>query len=92
MSPGGASSFAFRDKRRRQCLQSRSEALTGTIGARRLWTVSMISALSMLAEWGWWARLLGLWLSGSVGAVGGGRRRWVGWLGVGVTAVGAIRA
>src|SRR4051812_37426101 len=27
--------------------QSRSEALTGTIGARRAWTASMISALSM---------------------------------------------
>jgi len=39
--------IAMRDKRRRQCLQSRSEALTGTIGARRPWTVSMIAALSM---------------------------------------------
>jgi hypothetical protein len=27
--------------------QSRSEALTGIIGARRAWTVSMISPLSM---------------------------------------------
>ena len=27
--------------------QSRSEALTGTMGARRAWTASMISALSM---------------------------------------------
>jgi hypothetical protein len=27
--------------------QSRSDVLTGTIGARRAWTVSMISALSM---------------------------------------------
>jgi hypothetical protein len=29
------------------CRQSPSEALTGIIGARRAWTVSMISALSM---------------------------------------------
>jgi hypothetical protein len=28
-------------------IQSRSEALTGIIGARRAWTVSMISPLSM---------------------------------------------
>jgi hypothetical protein len=31
----------------RGCPQSRREALTGTIGARRPWTASMISALSM---------------------------------------------
>jgi hypothetical protein len=39
----------LRDERRARMavIQSRSEALTGIIGARRAWTVSMISPLSM---------------------------------------------
>jgi hypothetical protein len=32
-------------------IQSRSQALTGIIGARRAWTVSMISPLSMPCAW-----------------------------------------
>src|SRR5687768_190027 len=46
---GGASAcLAMRDKRRRAHRdESRSEALTGIIGARRACTVSMISPLSM---------------------------------------------
>jgi len=42
----GPLSAALREEQSR-CLQSRSDALTGTMGARRAWTVSMISALSM---------------------------------------------
>jgi hypothetical protein len=39
---------ALRERRARiAVIQSRSEALTGIIGARRAWTVSMISPLSM---------------------------------------------
>jgi hypothetical protein len=39
----------LRDERRARMavIQSRSVALTGIIGARRAWTVSMISPLSM---------------------------------------------
>ena len=42
-------SVAMRDEQRPRGAgdQSRSEALTGIIGARRAWTVSMISPLSM---------------------------------------------
>jgi hypothetical protein len=42
-------SCALREEQRprRAVDQSRSEALTGIIGARRAWTVSMISPLSM---------------------------------------------
>jgi hypothetical protein len=36
-----------RARRSRDRPQSRSEALTGTVGAWRAWTASMISALSM---------------------------------------------
>jgi hypothetical protein len=41
--------IAMRDKQRRRSAvdQSPSDALTGIIGARRAWTISMISALSM---------------------------------------------
>jgi ketosteroid isomerase-like protein len=44
-----APSSALDDERRWRSAfdQSRSDVLTGTIGARRAWTVSMISALSM---------------------------------------------
>jgi hypothetical protein len=39
----------MRDEQRRDSAvdQSRSDVLTGVIGARRAWTVSMISALSI---------------------------------------------
>jgi hypothetical protein len=37
----------MRDEQRPAGDQSRSETLTGIIGARRAWTVSMISPLSM---------------------------------------------
>jgi hypothetical protein len=42
-------SCALRDEQRRGSAahQSRSDVLTGIIGARRAWTVSTISALSM---------------------------------------------
>jgi hypothetical protein len=40
-------SATLRDEQRREFDQSRRDVLTGIIGARRVWTVSMISALSM---------------------------------------------
>jgi hypothetical protein len=42
-----AAALALRDEQRPADDQSRSETLTGIIGARRAWTVSMISPLSM---------------------------------------------
>jgi hypothetical protein len=44
-----SAALAMRDEQRRNAavVQSRSDVLTGIIGARRAWTVSMISALSM---------------------------------------------
>jgi hypothetical protein len=44
---GRTASAAMRDEQRREFDQSRRDVLTGIIGARRVWTVSMISALSM---------------------------------------------
>jgi hypothetical protein len=46
--PWRTATSALRDERRASGAgQSRSEALTEIMGARRAWTVSMISALSM---------------------------------------------